>query len=209
MPDVEHFRRFCFIKNFFIKMERKIIDEIIRNRRSVFPEMYEDREIDDETILNIIENATWAPNHKLTEPWHFVVFKKNSLEKLSNFLGKHYKESTPEEKFSEMKYKKILSKPLKSACMVAVCYRKDPQNRVPEQEELLAMGAAIENFWLTCSAYGIGCYLSTTSAINHIGELADLQEGDRCVGLFYMGWRKPCELTGTRSDYRQKISWIS
>lgn len=190
-------------------MEPNIIDEIIRNRRSVFPEMYEDAEIDDLTIQNIIQNACWAPNHKLTEPWHFIVFRKAALGKLSDFLGNQYSMNTPPEKYSDVKFKKTISRPLKSACVVAVCYRKDTQGRVPEQEELLAMGAAIENFWLTCSAYGIGCYLSTPAAINKLNEVVDMDEGMRCVGLFYMGWRKPGELTSTRAELSSKISWVS
>lgn len=189
-------------------MQNHIIDQIIASRRSVFPEMYTLEPIEDEIILQVVENATWAPNHKLTEPWRFKIFKAQSLQKLSEYLGKCYIEQTPAEKFSEMKHKKIIEKPLKSSCVIAVCYQKDVQERLPEEEELLAMGAAIQNMWLTCSSYGIGCYLSTPPYIHTIGDIIDMQVGERCVGLFYMGWKKEGELHSKRSELSTKITWM-
>lgn len=190
-------------------MSTEFIDQLIRSRRSVFPEMYDDKVIEDDIIMNIIENATWAPNHKLTEPWRFKIFKGNGLKLLSDYLGEYYKEHTSPENYSELKHKKTIEKPLKCGCIVAVCYQKDPQNRVPEEEELIAMGAAIQNFWLTCTSYGIGCYLSTPEAIRNINKITPLQQGERCIGLFYMGWKKPGELLGKRTDLSSKITTIS
>ena len=190
-------------------MQNHIIDQIIASRRSVFPEMYTSETIEDEIILQVIENATWAPNHKLTEPWRFKIFKDQSLNRLSEFLGNFYKKNTSVESFSEMKFKKTIEKPLKSACVIAVCYQKDKQERVSEEEELIAMGAAIQNMWLTCSSYGIGCYLSTHPAIHSFGEFVELQEGERCVGLFYMGWKTDGDLESKRSELASKFTWIS
>jgi len=185
------------------------IDIIIRNRRAVFPDMYEDgKEISNDIILNILENANWAPNHKLTEPWRFKIFKDASLVKLGDFLGQQYKKNTKPELFSEMKYKKTIEKVNKCGCIIAVCIQVDQDHRLPEEEEILAVGAAIENMWLSCSAQGIGCYLSTPGAIRHIGELVNLSEGERCVGLFYMGWKKEGELIGKRTPVGDKIVWV-
>lgn len=190
-------------------MQQHIIDQIIRSRRSVYPEMYEQQGIADDLIDTILENANWAPNHRLTEPWRFKIFKNESLKVLADFLGDAYKLQNDENSFSEMKHKKIVEKVLKSACVIAVCFQRDPEQRVPEEEELLAMGAAIQNMWLTCSSYGIGCYLSTPSAIRNISKIVHLAEGERCVGLFYMGWAKENELKSQRTPVSEKIVRVS
>lgn len=208
MPEFEIIILAYFFSQQSQQMQNHIIDQIIASRRSVFPEMYTSAPIDDEIILQVIENATWAPNHKLTEPWRFRIFKGEALNKLSEFLGNHYRENTPSDSFSELKFKKTIEKPLRSACVIAICYQKDQLNRVPEEEELIAMGAAIQNMWLTCSSYGIGCYLSTPSVIHSLGKLFEMQEGERCLGLFYMGWKKDGELFSKRADLRSKLSWI-
>lgn len=47
--------------------------ELIRSRRSIYPTMYSDVEVDDSNINEILENANWAPTHRITEPWRFLV----------------------------------------------------------------------------------------------------------------------------------------
>ena len=70
-------------------------NQLIRNRRSVFPKQFEEgRQVPDEIIEQILENATWAPSHGLTEPWQFVVFTGEGLKKLAQFQSELYKESS-------------------------------------------------------------------------------------------------------------------
>ena len=47
---------------------------IIKNRRSVFPQQYNTKPITRDTILQVLEAANWAPTHKKTEPWRFKIF---------------------------------------------------------------------------------------------------------------------------------------
>ena len=58
---------------------------LIRERRSIYPNMYSDEPVDDAVIREMLENANWAPTHRLTEPWRFVVFKGEGLRKLADF----------------------------------------------------------------------------------------------------------------------------
>lgn len=52
-----------------------VINHIIRTRRSIFPPSYIQKEIPQEILENILENANYAPTHKRTEPWRFIVFR--------------------------------------------------------------------------------------------------------------------------------------
>ena len=45
------------------------VHQLIRSRRSVYPPQYLDKVNPDEIISEILENANWAPTHRLTEPW--------------------------------------------------------------------------------------------------------------------------------------------
>ena len=58
---------------------------IIKNRRSVFPKSYTDEKIDKRIIMEMLENANWAPTHKLTQPWRFCVFEGDGIKRLLNF----------------------------------------------------------------------------------------------------------------------------
>ncbi|CAG9620382.1 hypothetical protein BACCIP111883_01150 [Sutcliffiella rhizosphaerae] len=54
-------------------MEKKKsnIAEIIRERRSI-KAGYTDKEVTEETVLGLLDDAIWAPNHGLREPWRFI-----------------------------------------------------------------------------------------------------------------------------------------
>jgi len=102
-------------------MNIQSLSQIISSRRSIFPNMYTDKPISDETIKAILENANWAPNHKKTEPWRWKVIKGTGLQRLSTYLGEWYEEHTAPEKYSEIKHKKTIKKPLQSQAVIAIC----------------------------------------------------------------------------------------
>ncbi len=186
------------------------ITELIRRRRSVYPKMYIQKPIPEELILEVLENANWAPNHKLTQPWRFQVFRGTALERLGNFMGERYKEQTPPEAFSEMQYLKISGNPKRAAVVIAVCMQRDHEERVREWEEIAAVACAVQNMWLTCTAHGIGSYWSTPSVILAADELLDLEVGERCLGLFYMGYYdENAPLPAKRNPVEEKTVWVN
>lgn len=188
----------------------KAISKIIRNRRSVSPNMYLDKPIERAILEEILENATWAPNHRKTEPWRFKVFQGTALKRLSDYLGDAYERAMPADKFSEMKLKKTRQKPLQSACVIAICMQRDPQERLPEWEEIAAVACAVQNMWLTCGEYGIGSYWSSPALITKAAanEFLGLTEGERCLGLFYMGYAKDVPLSSARQAVSDKVEWL-
>ncbi len=182
----------------------------IRHRRAIYPAAYNNQPIEKAIIEEILENAHWAPNHKRTEPWRFKVFTGVALERLGAFLAEDYKNNTPEEKYSAMKHKKKAKKPVQSGAVIAICMKRDPEERLPEWEELAAVASAVQNMWLTASAYGIGAYWSSPSTITRMGGFLQLEEGEKCIGLFYMGYTDQEWPEGRRNEsIESKVKWIS
>ena len=95
-----------------------------------------------------------------------------------------------------------------SSCVIAVYMRRDPAERLPEWEEIAAVSAAVQNMWLSCTVRGIGAYWSTPSAFINAKDFFNLEEGERCLGLFYMGRWNPVELPAQRSPVADKITWV-
>ncbi|MCB0633683.1 MAG: nitroreductase [Saprospiraceae bacterium] len=189
-------------------MEPEQLNQLIKNRRSIFPEVYIEKTIDRSILVQILENANWAPNHKHTAPWRFKVFRGKALERLGDYLAQWYKDNTPEEAFSDMKLKKTKEKPLRSDCVIAICMQRDPKESLPEWEEIAAVACAVENMWLSCTAYGIGCYWSSPRSIIEAEEFLDLKDGERCLGLFYMGYYKLPDIESKREPIEGKVEWI-
>jgi len=182
------------------------INELIRERRTIYPEQFSDRKVHKEQIENILTNAQWAPTHGNTQPWRFKVFMEDGLTSLSDFLAKTYLELTPAEAQNDMKLAKLLSRPLKSSVVIAVCMKRQEEEKILEMEEIEAVACAIQNMHLTATAYGLGAFWSTPKLIytEQMNGFLDLDEKDKCLGLFYIGYpaiewpkahRKPLEYT--------------
>lgn len=186
------------------------ISDLIRRRRAIFPKTYEaGKPVDRAIIEQLLENANWAPTHRLTEPWRFRVFhSEESRRRLSEYLSDFYRQHTAPELFSEEKMKKNGENPLLAAGVIAIVMQRDPAESLPEFEEVAAVAMAVQNMWLTCAAIGLGCYWSTPRAALEAGAFLDLQPGERCLGLFYMGWPALPELPGKRRPVAEKVRWM-
>ena len=190
----------------------KALNEIIHQRRSIFPQDYTGEKVSDEIVNQILENARWAPTHKLTEPWRFLVFSGDGIKALANFQSSLYKTVTEADgTFKENNYQKLLSKPLLSSHIIAVIMKRDEKRSVPEIEESGAVFCAIQNMYLTASAYGMGSYLST-GGITYFEEAKpffDLKSDDRLIGFFHIGVPKRDYPPSRRKPLEEVCDWVT
>ncbi|MBL7900221.1 MAG: nitroreductase [Crocinitomicaceae bacterium] len=192
-----------------MKFNLSEITEVIKNRRTIVPELYSDRKIHREQIEVILNNAIWAPTHGMTQPWTFTVFTDNGLEKLSAFLSETYIKNTPADKFSELKLNKLKSRPLLAGAVIAVSMKRDQTGKISELEEIEAVACAIQNMYLTCTAWGLGPFWSTPGLIYSpdMNQFLNLNPEDKCLGLFYVGYVKP-EIEWPKS-HRRPIEYFT
>ncbi|MEH6407415.1 MAG: nitroreductase [Leeuwenhoekiella sp.] len=184
------------------------LEEIIANRRSVYPEQYTQKAIARKDIEELLEAANWAPSHKHTEPWRFKVIQNEALTKLSDFLAKKYEEITPADKFSSFTQKKLASKPLLAGAIIAICMQRDPKESLPEWEEIAATAMAVQNMWLLASDKGLGAYWSSPGLINHMGDFFNFAQGEKCLGFFYVGHFDGEIPESRRKPIEEKTEWL-
>lgn len=186
-------------------------NKIVQNRRSVYPYQFaQGIKIPDDTIWQILENANRAPNHKLTEPWHFTVFTGEGLQYFSKLQAELYTKYAGE-KFKEKKLKNLLEYPLMASHVIAVGMKRSTAISIPEEEELIAVACAVENIYLSVTAYGFGGYLST-GGITYFEEskpFFGLGGQDKLIGFFYIGGisELPNPLS-KRQPIAEKVDWI-
>jgi|SRR5690606_3018193 len=181
------------------------LQELITNRRSIFPDRYTGREVSKETLIRLLECANTAPTHKLTQPWRFTVFRGEGRARLADKLASLYRENTAPEQFLPKKYEATRKKVLQSAAVIAIQIRYS--GAVPQWEELAATACAVQNLWLAASAEGIGGYWSSPGAIKHMGGFLGLAEGEECLGFFYLGYHEEPPRDANRTPVADKITW--
>jgi nitroreductase len=186
-------------------------NQLIRNRRSTFPKQFDTtRKVEDAIVRQVIENATWAPNHGHTEPWRFVVFTGEGLQKLAHFQSELYRREAGDH-FKEATYNTLQQNPLKASHVIAICLKRDPNKKFPEVEEIAAVACAVQNMYLTVTAYGVGGYWTTGGiTYKHTAKpFFGLEEDDRLLGFFYIGQIAVPSPEGKRKPAEEKSEWVT
>ncbi|MDE0772480.1 MAG: nitroreductase [Salibacteraceae bacterium] len=166
------------------------LNEIIENRRTIFPEQFSERKVQREQVEKLINAAKWAPTHRLTQPWRFTIFMGQGLTDFGKFHADLYKDSKTAEDFSQMKYDKIFSRASVASAIIVVGVKRDPNAKVPFVEEIAATSAAVQNIALMATASGLALYWGTGGMTfsdemkSHVG----LNEDDQIIGQLFLGY---------------------
>jgi nitroreductase len=189
----------------------EFFNQLARSRRSVFPDQFDaGKKISDDIIKEILVNATWAPNHGKAEPWRFIVFTGDGLKKLAAFQSELYKEEAGEG-FKEATYLKLQQNPLKASHIIAVGMKRTTTKNIPEVEDIAAVACAIENIYLSVTAYGLGGYL-TTGGVTYKEKaktFLGLEPEDKLIGFFYIGYIAVPPTTATRQPLEERVKWVT
>jgi nitroreductase len=189
------------------------IGRIIRNRRSVFTNQFSGERISDDLIWEWLENANWAPNHYHTEPWRFKVFTGDGLIGLFDQLAEQYQASAGD-KFNQAKLDKYEMRKSQVSHAIAIVVHHSYRPNLQPIEETAAVATAVQNLWLSVSAYeGVGGYWSTGNLVFQpaFHQFLGLAENEHCIGLFYLGKTKPDGIKpqSKRQPIASKVTWIS
>ncbi|SHI80916.1 Nitroreductase [Rubritalea squalenifaciens DSM 18772] len=169
------------------------VRSLIAQRRSIKPALMEpSREVSEELWQQLFEAANWAPTHGMIEPWRFKVYRGEARELLAKGLQEAYRADTPVEEYRPEKFEKMGKNPLLAHAVVAVVMQPDPKGKVPEIEDVEATACAVQNLHLAASSIGLGVFWSSPAASygESFAKFLQLEEGDKCLGMLYVGWPK-------------------
>jgi nitroreductase len=164
--------------------EAEAIGRLIRERRSnvnVDPE----RPVPREMIAELLELATWAPNHKRTNPWRFAVVTGEARARLGALTAEGLiRDGAPPAK-AETARTKFLRAPV--ILTVGSAAHDDP---ILHRENRDAVVAGVQNILLAATAMGLATKWTTGSTVDEasVKELVGLGPRDELVGLIYLGW---------------------
>lgn len=189
------------------------VNKIIRGRRSMFVAQFKENDpIEDSIIEEMLENARWAPTHKLTQPWRFIVYKGEGLKTFGKYQAELYKKraeknGTP---FIDATYEKFLNNPQKASHVIAILLNRS--EGIPLMEEISAVAMAVQNMYLTASAHGLAGYWGTGGPTfwPEAREDFGLEGEDMLMGFFYVA--KPATdqwPAGKRETMEDKVAWIT
>ncbi len=183
--------------------------EALRTRRSV-PKVREETP-PREMIEQIIEAATWAPNHHRTSPWRFVVLTGEAREALGEVMATEAARTLrdPESEEGRAILAKQRTKPLRAPVIIVAAAVPQPHPKAIEIEEIEAAAAGVENMLLAAQALGLGAMWRTgkpaySAAVKrHLGLPSDAH----IVAFVYVGYPDVPILPRERISPAPFIDW--
>ena len=161
------------------------LEEVIRGRRTI--NLYLQTPVPEPLVREAVEAATWAPNHHVTEPWHFYVLGRETVERCLD-LSYDLVEAKKGPEAAAFKREQWSEKP---GWIVVTCRRSDDALR--EREDYAACSAAIQNFLLYLWKAGVGSKW-TTGDITRDERFFDIicidADQEFVTGLLWYGYPK-------------------
>lgn len=159
--------------------------EVLRGRRTI--NLYLQTPVPAELVKEAIESATWAPNHHVTEPWHFYHLGQKAIDACLD-LVREITTAKKDAKAGEFKAKSWAEKP---GWLVVTCRKSDSSLRY--KEDYAACSAAVQNFMLYLWKAGVGSKW-TTGDITRDQRFCDIVgidgSNEDVVGLIWYGYPK-------------------
>ncbi len=166
-------------------------------------------EIPRETIRELIELATLAPNHRMTEPWRFTVVTGSARERLGRFWAERAAanvDAGARDAFIQGESKK----PLRAPTLIIVSTRTDANEEIAE-EDFAATSAAVQNLLLAAQCHGFCTGWKTGKMIHdpEVKRYLGLDPTDRIVGTIYLGTQALDEPKDRPRKLDDVICWMT
>ncbi len=159
------------------------VRHLLSSRRTL--SRFADKPVDRDLILDAIDVARWAPNHHLTEPWHFYVLGPEAVKTSIECV----RARATEAKGEEMGRRKARRAEKVPAWVVVTSKRSE--DAIEEREDYAATCCAIHNVSLYLWEAGVGmkwCTGSMANTNNYADALGLDTESEYIVGMLRIGY---------------------
>jgi nitroreductase len=179
--------------------------------RRVSTRAFLDRPVPRDAIARLLDAAVRAPNHKLTEPWRFVVLSGASRDRYADIRrvhreGRFADPTAPDAaRAIEKTWREARETP---AVVVVLCALSD--DAVRREEDLASTWMAVQNLLTAATADGLGTYVRTGGILDEpaLREILEAPPGFRVVAVVSVGYPAVEEAPRRRTPAAEKTRWL-
>ncbi|UUZ79920.1 nitroreductase [Paenibacillus sp. P26] len=183
------------------------IRNALKSRKSV--RKFQPREVETEKIGRLLEAATWAPNDRLREPWHFYVITgeaKRRYEELIQQVLEDNVQSTPAA--IEQTMQVVRSTPL----YIIVTSDVVSGDEAASKDNEYAVACAIYAMWLAASELGLGMVWRTRgiglARDERLYRFIGAPENKTIIGTLCIGYPENEQAPTSRTVFTEKSTWL-
>jgi len=184
--------------------------EAIRTRRTagkIRPEMPPR-----ETIEELLEAATWAPNHRLNEPWRFFVLAGDERRQFGELMAADACQNLDDPSGTKARdiVESQMKKATRSPVIIAVACDPPASSKIDPVEDVCAVACGVQNMMLAAHARGLATKWSSGQACHSPGikSFFGLTPEHQILGYIYLGYPDESTKGGTRTPHHEKTTWL-
>lgn len=183
------------------------LHDAIHQRRSI--KRFTARPVSREEVERLLDAATCAPNHHLTQPWRFYVLGPLARHAYGLALGARKARKLEDAEKASRVRETVAAEHLALPCMIAVAVVAAENDETAEENYAAAM-MAIENMALAAVDMGLGTHIKTGAVMTDPSARAavGLPDSERIVAIVNVG--EPAELPAPkqRSPAISLTTWV-
>lgn len=168
-----------------------------------------DKPVSRELVKEVLVAATWAPSHRQTEPWRFLVIAGDERKKLGEVMAEARRAHSAGVPEPQERLDRERAKPLSAPAIIALVSCPKQGGEIVPQEELVAAGAALQNMLLAAHSLGLGTKLVTGSHAysGSVRQFLEIDGSESLVCLVYLGYPDGQPPLGKRTELDGKVTW--
>jgi nitroreductase len=135
----------------------------------------------------MFRSALRAPDHGRLRPWQFVVVNEDKREAFGALLAGSMARRMPHAPAEELARER--GKAMRAPVIVVAAAKLAKGHKIPESEQMLSAGAAVENLMLAANALGYGAMWKTGAPAYDAGvkQALGVAADSVIVGFLYLG----------------------
>lgn len=154
-------------------------------------------------VDQLLAAAARAPDHGRIAPWQFIIIEGTARERFGALLADVKRRQVPDAPDTMLSAER--AKAMRAPMIIVVATRLVPDHKkVPEIEQVLAAGSAVQNLLLAAQALGFGSMWKTGAPAYdpEVKRALGIDARDHIVGFVYLGTSlaevaiRPPELNG-------------
>ena len=140
-----------------------------------------------EHLAQVLQAAVRAPDHGRLRPWRFMLIEGDQRRKFGELLAASALRRIPGLSASDLQRES--DKALRAPLIIVTACRVVPGTKVPDIEQILAVGAATQNILLALHALGYAAAWKTGEAAydTEVKQALGFAADDHIVGFVYAG----------------------
>lgn len=159
------------------------ISDLIKTRRNI--KLFQPDPINEHELASWLETASYAPNHRMNEPWEILMVGPETRARLNHKTD-----------FGQ-------------APVVLALLSKPAPTPFERDENVMAVSCFAQNLLLAAHEAGVGAYWASLGALPHNREILGVPEGYDVIGVFGIGYPADIPAVKPRTPVSGKITRLS